>query len=79
MWRTAVGLAILAIVNYLFASLNLDPSLQLVQGRYRHRGGRRRRVDPAACIGLTSAGPAIIAIDVRVNIGPGFSQTQRLR
>lgn len=30
MWRTAVGLAILAIVNNLFASLNLDPSLQLL-------------------------------------------------
>ena len=30
MWRTAVGLAVLAIVNNLFASKNLDPSLQLL-------------------------------------------------
>lgn len=30
MWRSAVGLAILAIVNNLFASQALDPSLQLV-------------------------------------------------
>ena len=30
MWRTAVGLAILAIVNNLFSSMNLAPSLQLV-------------------------------------------------
>lgn len=30
MWRTAVGVAILAVVNNLFASLNLDPSLQLL-------------------------------------------------
>ena len=30
MWRTAVGLAILAIVNNLFTSQNIDPSNQLV-------------------------------------------------
>jgi ribose transport system permease protein len=30
MWRTAAGLAILAVVNNLFASRALDPSLQLV-------------------------------------------------
>jgi ribose/xylose/arabinose/galactoside ABC-type transport system permease subunit len=30
MWRTAVGVAILAVVNNLFSSMNLDPALQLV-------------------------------------------------
>ncbi|CAB4959595.1 unannotated protein [freshwater metagenome] len=30
MWRTAVGIAILAIVNNLFAARNIDPSLQLL-------------------------------------------------